>query len=70
MFPTSSSEVRKIKNDVADSLIQCGDKTLHYTVSIGLAKENDQSIDQVLDLADQELYKAKSDGRNNLKFRL
>jgi diguanylate cyclase (GGDEF)-like protein len=46
-------------------------EVIHFTVSIGVTVLNSSdTIDTVLDRADQELYSAKKDGRNILKFRI
>ena len=43
-------------------------ETLYCTVSIGVANEADMSIDNLMILADQRLYKAKQSGKNRIIF--
>ena len=52
-------------------LIKKDDIKLNFTVSIGLIqRQKDESLDVLLDLADQQLYSAKEDGRNRIRVRL
>jgi len=61
----------KMRKDVENLRIVSENKTIKLTVSIGLSlKQENQTIDEVLDFADKKLYEAKRSGRNNLKFRL
>jgi len=61
------AKLEKIKDDVAAILVD----GIGITVSIGLSQKGyKQTIDIVLDEADKELYRAKEDGRNNIKFRV
>ena len=65
------STLDKIRNDVANISIINEKETIKITVSIGLSQKRDKkTIDIVLDEADKELYRAKEDGRNNIKFRV
>lgn len=55
----------KIRKTINDSIIEIKDKSIKYTISIGLAKrENNTSIDKILKEADTLLYSAKSRGKN------
>jgi len=40
--------------------------TLSVTVSIGLSTHKEDSIDEMISIADQQLYRAKEDGRNRV----
>jgi len=61
----------KIRNDVSNMSTTNEKENIKITVSIGLSKKIDEkTIDVVLDEADKQLYKAKEDGRNNIKFRV
>lgn len=53
----------------ADYIVDQG-KSLHVTVSVGVAVSDDgiSSIDQLIDRADQALYEAKRNGRNKVIF--
>lgn len=65
------STLQQIREDVANISIINENDTIKITVSIGLSQKIDKkTIDIVLDEADKELYKAKEDGRNNIKFRV
>jgi diguanylate cyclase (GGDEF)-like protein len=60
-------KLEKIRQNVQELLIKSKDKSIKFTVSIGLAKKEDSiSIDLLLDEADQKLYKAKTTGRNKI----
>ncbi len=41
---------------------------LHISVSIGLVSTNGESVDKVLQQADDRLYQAKNSGRNQLAY--
>lgn len=58
----------KCRELLSQEPIQIGDKSVHVSVSIGLAQLNDEDDDawQAVDRADQALYQAKSDGRNRV----
>lgn len=46
-------------------------KEVMFTVSIGIVKKlENEDLDTTLDRADKQLYNAKDNGRNNIKFRL
>lgn len=60
-----------LREKVSKTVVEYEESKISYSVSIGLAKKSEeQTIDQALDVADKELYKAKETGRNNLKFRV
>ena len=63
-------KLEKIRVAVENISLHQNDKEVKFTVSIGLArKERDESLDVCLDRADQQLYDAKTTGRNKIKFR-
>ena len=65
------NKLEKIRNDVYNISITNEKENIKFTVSIGLSQKRDKNtIDIVLDEADQELYRAKEDGRNKIKFRV
>ncbi len=75
MVSTDENSIYKKLEDMRKAVqnvtIQKDDKEIHFTVSIGLVpKLKDESLDILLDLADQQLYDAKLDGRNRIKVRL
>jgi diguanylate cyclase (GGDEF)-like protein len=60
-----------LREAISQIVLTKDDNTIHFTVSIGVAAATQSdTIDTLLDRADQELYHAKNDGRNKLKFRL
>ncbi len=63
------SKMEYIKKCVSNIIIS---PNIRFTVSIGLDKKTkkDISLDEILERADQFLYKAKDKGKNKLKFRL
>lgn len=62
---TSYKITELIRKTINDSIIEINNITIKYTISIGLAKrENNTSIDMILKEADTLLYSAKSRGKN------
>lgn len=60
-----------LREAISQILLTKDENTIHFTVSIGVAAATQSdTIDTLLDRADQELYRAKNDGRNKLKFRV
>jgi PleD family two-component response regulator len=45
------------------------DSNLSYTVSIGCTFEFSNNLDSMIQLADKNLYKAKNEGRNKVRYR-
>lgn len=65
-----TNKLELIRKSVESITLLKDEENINFTVSIGLAqKEGDESIDNTLDRADKELYKAKSSGRNKIIFR-
>lgn len=58
----------KIRKKVESLVIKNKDNEIRFTISIGLAFKNNsnENIDEILNRADELLYKAKSDGRNRV----
>ncbi|MEA3289462.1 MAG: GGDEF domain-containing protein [Campylobacterota bacterium] len=66
------SKLDRIKNDIEALNILHDEQSIKCTVSIGLSSKEDdtQTIDQVLDDADKQMYLAKKQGKNRIKFRI
>jgi diguanylate cyclase (GGDEF)-like protein len=59
----------RLRKLVDGSPVEYADKTLHATVSIGVAgypTTNAETVDALVDAADQALYRAKHGGRNRV----
>jgi len=57
----------KIRKKVQNFAIQNDDKKVHFTVSIGIVSlSTEDTIDELLEKADEALYKAKENGRNRI----
>lgn len=55
----------RIRRNVEKEAYSCGGRTIHMTVSIGVASLLEKDIEsEFFERADQALYRAKSDGRN------
>ncbi|MFH1868576.1 MAG: sensor domain-containing diguanylate cyclase [Candidatus Omnitrophota bacterium] len=59
----------RLRKAVEDSRVDAYDETLKITISVGIAAYPDDTSDlnQLIDRADQMLYKAKEEGRNRVK---
>ena len=58
----------RIRKQVEVMSIVHGEKTLHVTVSVGVAAfgRDGETVDQVIKVADERLYRAKHEGRNRV----
>jgi len=57
----------KIRLKCEESSLMIEDKTINFTVSLGLScRENFDNVDEILQVSDELLYKAKKGGRNRL----
>ena len=57
----------RIRKFVEGTPLEFDGKSIHVTASFGLAfARSDQTLENVIDLADQCLYKSKADGRNRV----
>ena len=58
----------RIRQTIADLKVYADERTVHFTVSIGIAslRPNDAGLDAVLRRADEALYLAKNGGRNKV----
>lgn len=57
----------RIRHAVAEASFQCGDETLHITLSAGITlHQSGETVDQLIARADQKLYQAKHAGRNQV----
>jgi diguanylate cyclase (GGDEF)-like protein len=64
-------KLEKIRKSVQEMQLHIKDKILNITVSIGLVKKlPNETLDEVLNRADELMYEAKNNGRNQLKFRI
>jgi len=65
------TKLENIRKTTENLVITSNDEDIRFTVSIGVAqKENDITIDLLLDEADKNLYDAKTIGRNTIKFKV
>ncbi|MEA3354475.1 MAG: GGDEF domain-containing protein [Campylobacterota bacterium] len=66
------SKLNKIKDEIEALNILFDENIIKCTVSIGLSVREDdaKSVDKVLDAADKEMYLAKNQGKNRIKFRI
>lgn len=63
--------VEDIVKDVESIEVASQEQAIKFTVSAGLVKkQKDETIDQTLQRADEQLYDAKTTGKNRLKFRV
>ena len=68
-YETAVKTAERLKLAVSDETVAFNDKPLAVTVSAGVAvAENsaELTLDRIIMVADQELYKAKSNGRNGV----
>lgn len=57
----------KIRQKCQDTILEIKKQKVNFTISLGLSsKENSKHIDEILQVADELLYKAKKEGRNRL----
>lgn len=62
-----STIAEKIRLKCEESVIVVEDKTITFTVSLGLSsRANFDNVDEILQVSDELLYKAKKSGRNRL----
>jgi diguanylate cyclase (GGDEF)-like protein/PAS domain S-box-containing protein len=61
---------RRMQNQIAETPLIAGDKTISVTVSIGIARisPSDASADASLSRSDMALYRAKERGRNRIEM--
>jgi diguanylate cyclase (GGDEF)-like protein len=59
----------KLKHKIASTPLELNDgRIIDFTVSIGVATEVGENIDEMINNADMNLYKAKKEGRNRVEF--
>ncbi len=59
----------RIRHKVMDSVLREGEQQIHLSVSIGISSYPEQSVSkemELIDMADQALYHAKQNGRNQV----
>ena len=70
-YNRSENEIKElleyIRKDFEDNIIKIKDIELQYTISIGCSFDFGRNIDMMIKNADECLYKAKKDGRNNVR---
>jgi two-component system cell cycle response regulator len=68
--PASSAEMvaERLRARVAEMSVRFGDQCIRMTISLGLALQldTDRSVEQVIARADDALYRAKRNGRNQV----
>lgn len=65
------NKIEEIRKSVENILVSYNDKEIKFTVSIGMVqRDENETLDATLERADNELYSAKENGRNILKFRI
>lgn len=62
----AASQCEAFRLCVAQSPVQFNDAVIHFTVSIGITRQRPSSLDDMLKLADENLYQAKETGRNRI----
>lgn len=63
------SKLELIKDEFENSCIELETTKLNFTVSIGCSFDLANSLDEMLQAADKELYSAKNGGRNQIRYR-
>lgn len=58
----------KIKNWIADNPVHVAEEYFSITVSIGVSSGDNYNLDLLLNHADKAMYKAKKEGRNQVKY--
>ena len=70
-YNRSENEIKElleyIRKDFENNIIKIKDIELQYTISIGCSFDFGRNIDMMIKNADECLYKAKKDGRNNVR---
>ena len=56
--------VDKIRNSCGEVTFQDGEKTLKYTFSTGITVDKKSSLNEMINLSDELLYRAKENGKN------
>lgn len=64
---TAHDTAERIRRFIEDTPLEFDGKSIHVTASFGLAfAQIDQTLENVIELADQSLYESKRDGRNRV----
>jgi diguanylate cyclase (GGDEF)-like protein len=67
--PGAVIAAERIREAVAQVMVQAGDKIVTFTVSVGLATHVRRTgVEQLIEVADQALYAAKQGGRNQVRI--
>lgn len=56
----------KLRKKVAESPIDIGSKKIYVTISVGVCIENRENLEDIINIADKNLYIAKSKGKNRV----
>lgn len=58
----------KVRENIARTPVDLGGEKIRITVSIGLCVETKESLEDMITIADEMLYAAKENGRNQVRF--
>lgn len=58
----------RLRLKISKNQLHVKDEVVNYTVSIGVAFDNDESIEEIINQADMALYNAKNGGRNRVEI--
>ena len=61
--------LNQIKDDIEHSVIVHDEREIKFTISIGASKlQEGQSLQDIIEISDQLVYKAKENGRNRIEY--
>jgi diguanylate cyclase (GGDEF)-like protein len=69
ILPDTSDAVQsmeKFRKLIEETIVECGGEKITFTVSIGVCRQMQPTLDQMLKQADDNLYRAKESGRNRI----
>lgn len=67
----AAQETEDILDEIRKSVVECNDSSISVTMSFGVARgRKGASVDNIIKEADDKLYHAKSNGRNQVVFSL
>ncbi|MDR1571757.1 MAG: GGDEF domain-containing protein [Clostridiales Family XIII bacterium] len=65
-LPIAGNILEKLRKNIEDSVFTIGENIIHFTVTIGVAELNRDSIEAGIDACDQNLYYGKQHGKNQV----